>query len=367
MPETAAGFGSLLAFYFYIKSLHTGRNRYAFFAGLTLAVFYFINYRIILVPFDLALLQFILCIKQKQWKPGVKRLAIFALPLLLALPVYEIFLAVLRILQIANISPYLSTFSGTAVAGQYPDISSLLTTPYVLMTTEGAPFVALIFAGCWAARKNTILGWIVLIIALQLLAGVISAEKAFRIVSPLLALVAILAAAGFGTLAEGLRPNRWLRFVPVILLLLSVWQSLLHAVEGLKFRSEMPQAVALVKNRFGEAPILTSNRPLTRLYAYPRFLRTVRNEQVADLKQFADEGYGALILDPQKYILSTASLNWNDPQLSPLVNAVSSKCTPVIIFRHYPPRLLKFFLFEHIGPTLAHTLRLLDTLDETSG
>jgi len=359
--------GSLLGIFLFIRSLNTGKAREALYSGITLALVVLLNFRVIIIPVSLGILQFMFWLQDKNRRPVMKRLILFMIPLIAVVPAYEAFLALLRVFHIANMPSYLSAWSVNPGEDRYFDMGSLLTIPYILLMMEGPFLFMLIIMGCVAARKNVFLRWIVLVLGLHLLVCLFSMEKSFRITSAILALFPVLAAVGYCDLYARWAAHRGLRIIPLVLLIATIGQGILGAAEQLTFRSAMPQAVGFVNHRFGDAPVLTTDVPLTRLYAASTHLEPLRNQDIQDLQRFATEGYGALILDPLKYIMSTASRNWNDLALAPLVNAVEDKCQPIMTFKHYSPRLLEFFLYEHVGPTLQQTRRRLQSLDAKAG
>ena len=312
-----------------------------FLSAVCLTGAFFTNYRMIIAPVFIFLIEFIFGFLSKQpiaWRKCVWFVVSF----------YAIIFGVGSLNNGANtFITFAWMFHQADMAKTEFDWVNFISFPYYLFRLENVVWGALFFAnGYWLKKKDWAKFFPAAVVLLQMFLFSFASEKGARYLSVVLAFEAIAVAGFLGFLLERFSQQRERIFVYALFILLTLLSGLRsYRIAG--FKSDYGKDIAMVKAVDPAARFVSTQPQLHALYLKNQRDISECPHDFATLMAKYNQGYRYLILEPQAYVSWTSDGKRFSPRLVEFLEFIREHLRPIKEFSHLDRVMLERFVFDH--------------------
>ena len=370
VSESATIFFSLLSVYVYLIATSKKRLVLAGVAGFATGCGFLLDrFRVGLVPCFVMIIElYENRLKKSGYIASLKRFFVYSVCLLLTISLGAFLLYyVLNALGVATpnygegLNRHLALHQWHGV-----DWSAFLSYPYFIVLMEGGSYYILLI--CSLAfithQRSTLLP--ILFCVLQIIVASLMDERGARSIVAILPFLAIICAITSFNLFETSKIKKYKRVVCVLLIVIAVMPSLINTRKLITFKSGMKKAADFILNEDATAGVISSSMYYTQLYMPGTAVTQIYQEDLKDLKNLLTRGYRYLLLDPEQYVMNTLDGVWNKTELTPVLSALTTNCSPLREISHFNAEVHRRFVFEH-NRNFMQTLKMLNHLNARSG
>ncbi len=322
-----------------VYALLRTKNWSPIFAAVLLSCVFFTNYRMIIGPVFIVVIEIFEAFRTKRgidWKRLLTCVGFFAL----------IVFAVGSLYGGINHKVTFGWMSHQAQEAKTEEVGFLnfFSYPYYSFVLEGVFFAFLFWANLYLLIKKHYLKLLpFILVILQMGIFSLAAEKGARylcVVLPLMAIAAAVAADHF------LNFNRFKKLSTLVIVLACTFMGV-KSFQIMTATTDYEHAVNLVLSHDSKAKIVSTQSLVEQLY--------VKNEDdvkecpknLSDFLALYQQGYKYLILDPQVYISWTKDAHRFSPPLIDFLEFINEKVPPKATFAHLNKALLERFVLDH--------------------
>ncbi|MFP4473172.1 MAG: phospholipid carrier-dependent glycosyltransferase [Candidatus Omnitrophota bacterium] len=357
LQEALSTFLVLGGMYLYLRTRELSWRSFA--AGAVFALAYFSNYRLIMLPFLLAVTEAWQVLSERQ-RPALRRF-VWTTVIFFA-GVFGVGAA------FGGVNTYIIfswIFHQGHLAGPEFHPVNLLSYPYYLFRLEGVLFglifllavVEAIFRRGWSFRQ-----WPLFLVITQMAVFSLPEEKGARYICVVLPFLAMAVADAAVRWQDGdLRPfmKKGLAALFVIMILMLGVRSLAVA----SIDSDYREAVILIEQKDPGARFLSSQRFVQSLYLHDQDRIADVSPHFPVLAQRAAEGYRYFVLGPQAHITYPLEEKKFSGRLQGYLGFIRQRVSPLARFDHFSAVMLERFVFEH-SSHLLRSIRFLRQAEE---
>lgn len=351
MQETLSAFLYTWGLYFYVTARTVSVKTFVSAAFMVCA--YFTNYRLIILPFHVAVAELAETLAQKRvydFRKVVWHTVFF-------------FAAIFLVGSLENgantVFTFFWMFNQQNLAHGHFSFLNLFSFPYYFIRFEGLLFTLLLFSSAvffFQRRWDKVFPFALIIFQVGVFS--IFQEKGVRYLCIVYPLVALAAVAVLDEVRKLIRQPRQTQFVYIIIIVI-IAGFFLRDIQIINFETGYAQAVAAIKKKDPGARILTSQPLVLNLYAAKDDIASLPAD-AKNLPLLLANGYRYIVLDPQAYISYTKDGLRFSPQLRDYLETARQKVHPVATFNHFNNALLERFVLEH-NEDLARSIEFLNT------
>lgn len=357
MQESFSTLCLLAGIFFYCLRRHI--SPYLILSALFLSAVYFTNYRMIIAPVLLGVVELIQSLKEKRpfhWMKLISCTGLFAV----------------IILAFGLINGGSNLFITTAWMGHQAEMASqqwhwlnLFSYPYNFFRLEGAIFALMLLANFyWILKKDWPKVLPIAVVLVQMMIFTFASEKGARylcVVLPFAAIAVAMSVDYFMIQAASLK-----KWAPPVLFLLLIVSLAAKSVSLVGTPTGYEQAVRLIKQKDPQAKILATQPLLIGLFeeGVPS-VQPVPKDMNELIGRFS-QGYRYVVIDPQAYVSWTSSGERFTHPLVDYLGFMHDHVPPVAWFKHLKPALLERFVLDH-NESLGRSIKFLNKSDRDLG
>ena len=334
LQEALSAFLFLCGLYCYVYRRHILLR--AFLSGTLWAAVYFSNYRLIVLPVAVFIVE--LCLDQKF---DVRRF-VYSL-----LTFFSWIFGLGSLYKGANIYVTFGwMFHQSDLAAGVFNMVDLISFPYYLVHFESIWFAGLLFAGgFFVYKKDYARAYPFLLFVVFAFGFSLSQEKGVRYLAflyPVFVVGVVSVIQYFSEKASFSQKKIWL-----VILILLFGQHLYESYKILGFHSDYAQSIADVRAKDPGARFVSSQAVVQKLFVPDSRAVLELRKGLPFLVQAYRNGYRYLIIDPQAYVSLTASGKRFVPVLDGYLQFVRAAMPPILTYNHFSHGLLERFVWEH--------------------
>lgn len=357
MQESLSAFCLLAGAYLYISNRAFGFRTIG--AAVLFSAVYFTNYRMIVLPVLLVVLEIIYSMSQKRAWDWVKCLGAI-------LTFYGVILCIGLLNHGSNLFITTAWMSRQAqMASQEWHLLDVFSYPYDMFVLEGPIFGLLFFMNIWWLLKKDWLKFLPCAVVLaQMAMFSLASEKGARYLCVVLPFAAVAVAVSIEQFILNAKLfKRW----AVVSLLALVFCSLVGKSAAVaQTPSGYEQAVSALRQKDPQVKILTTQPLLVNLWVSdPSTVEPVPKD-VRELIIRYSQGYRYMILDPQAYVSWTSTGERFTTPLVDYLGFVREKMPPLFKFAHLNRALTERFVLDH-NENLLNSIHFLAREDNDLG
>ncbi|MCA9394645.1 MAG: hypothetical protein KC900_10605 [Candidatus Omnitrophica bacterium] len=338
----------LLGMYLYVfgKRVSVG----TFLSGLCFASVFFVNYRMIIIPFFVAAAEVYLNLTQGR-RPSVIKWACST----------AVFLGlVFGIGALDGAANLRVTFGwmfhqGELAKGTFAPLN-LLSYPYYMLTFEGVLFSLLFWANgylLWKGERRAIFPWVMVLVFMAVFS--LPQEKGVRYLTSALPFIAVAVAWSGWRMFSGF-PSRGVRWGIIAAVSVMAAGMIGSGIRVAGFNNDYRAAISDIRREQPDAKFVSTQSMIQKLYvADPRDVMEFRYH-MNYLAFLNGQGYRYLVIDPQAYVSFTENDLRFEQKLKGFLDFIEKNVEPEREYRHFSRPLLKRFVLEHnehLGRSLA--------------
>lgn len=339
LQESFSAFFFLLGIYLYVFALKISPR--VVLAGVCFAAVYFVNYRMIIIPFFLGCSELYLSWAQQRrvrWKNWLCTSIVFA---------FLVF-GVGALDDAANLRVTFGWMfhQGELAKGTFA-ITNLLSYPYYMWTFEGAIFASVFWSSIillirrrWQAAFPFVL--------VVLFMGVFSLpqEKGVRYVTSALPFVALAVAWMLTYMNSFVTKRSWQYCFLSMVIIMALFQ-IFESWHITRFSNNYEAAILDQRKTNPKARFVSTQSMIQRLYVDDKKDVAEFRYHMDYMNYLAREGYDFLILGPQAYVSFTPDDLRFQPKLKGFLQFIRDTVPAEQEYTHFNNRLLKRFVLEH--------------------
>ena len=328
-------------------------------ATVFLSAVYFTNYRMIVIPILLGVVEFVHSLMEKRPVNWFKYCtAVF------------MFFAIIVGIGLINHGSNLSIT--TAWMGHQAQMASgqwrwlnLFCYPYSIFRLEGPLFALMLLSSLyWVLKKDWQKLLPAAVVFVQMLIFTLASEKGARYLCVTLPFAAMAVAIGVHQFV--LKTSIFKQWAPPVLLGLLFFSLIGKSVSVVGTPSGYEQAVGFIKQTDPQSKILSTQPLIVSLWENdPADVQPVP-KNLHDLIVRYAQGYHYLIIDPQAYVSWTASGARFTTPLVDYVGFIRGNMPPAVKFSQLSPALLERFVMDH-NEDLVNSIKFLNNKDQDFG
>jgi hypothetical protein len=358
LQETFSGFCFLAAFYLYLFPRKMSWK--TFVSAFLFACVFFTNYRMIIIPFLVAVADLFLSLCRRDRIP-YKKWIIHTTTFLGLIGV--VFWAG-HLLESRTASITIGwMFKQKNLAKGHFDIINLLSYPYYLFQLESVFWGVLFFLnGVYMyVRRHDKKQWVALlpfVISLtQMIIFSLPQEKGSRYICVVMPFIAMAAAYVAWWLFHKNR-DQLTRGMVVSFVCLMLLGHLFKAKDILRYRSDYKTVMHIINAINPNLQVVSSQNMIQNLYTRPG--KSVKSipESLSTLSRYARQGYRYLVIGPQAYISYTEDGKRFSFPLQDYLDWIMRTIEPEKVFPHLSDSLLERFVLEH-NENLQRSIRFI--------
>lgn len=327
--------------------------------ALAFSAVYFTNYRMIILPVLLGVVELFQSLAEKRlfaWKK-------YGLTV-------TVFLAVIIGVGLINNASNLSIT--TAWMGRQAELASggfqlidILSYPYSIFRLDGVLFGSFLTLSIfWLVVRDWQKFFPAALVLTQMLIFTFASEKGARYLCVVLPFAAIAVALGLQHfLIDNFRFKKW---APVLLCALVFFSLAFKSVSLVSTPRGYERAVRSIRENDPQAKILSTQPLVMNLWTSASNDVLPAPKNVHELFSLYAQGYKYLVLDPQAYVSWTNSGQRFTEPLADYLGFISAQMPVAAKFSHLNPALMERFVFDH-NESLVNSIRFLNRKYEDSG
>lgn len=249
-------------------------------------------------------------------------------------------------------------FHQSSLAKGHFEWFNFLSYPYFIFNLETWIFGLLFFGSMYFLyRKEWLKFFPTLVVFLQMVLFSFSQEKAARFLCVVLPFMAIASALVINEVLIRVQHSHFKKVLYACMVLMLA-QQLKADAAIVRFRTDYQSSIEFIRKAAPAAKILSTQSEIQTLYASQAQDVVKVPMDHAKLLEYARSGYRYLILDPQAYISCTDNQKRFTLKLAGYLGFLEKTVKPVQTFPHFHPELLKRFVFDH-NESLAQSISFL--------
>ena len=357
MQESFSTLCLLAGIYFYCSRRKV--SAHLILSAIFLSAVYFTNYRMIVAPFLLGVVELIQGFKEKRPVDWGK--------LILATVMFFGIVLVIGLINHGSNLFITTAWMGhqAQMASQQWHWSNVFSYPYNFYRLDGAPFtLMLVMNFYWILTKDWPKVLPIGLVLVQMMIFTCASEKGARYLCVVLPFAAMAVAMSVQYLIAN--ASSFKSWAPPVLLVLLVFSLVGKSVAVVGTPSGYEQAVSFIKKTDPQAKVLSTQPLIVGLWQDdPSWVQPVPKD-IKELIVRYSQGYRYLVIDPQAYVSWTASGNRFTTPLVDYLGFIHGHIPPVIKLAHLTPALLERFVLDH-NEDLGASVRFLNRNDEDFG
>ncbi len=329
----------LLGMYLYVFPRRMTWRVFA--ASMCFAGVFFANYRMIIIPFFVALTELYMSLAERR-RPEYEKY------------VYHTLLFLLIVFGIGALDGGANTFvtfgwmfHQTHLAKGTFDWVNLLSYPYYIYRFEGLLFAVLFFLNLiLVVRGKFKEAYPFVLIMVFMLVFSIPQEKGVRYLTsgyPFMAMAVAAVVGHFVTMSS----RAWIRRAVLVLVGLSFIVQIGRCLPMAGYSNDYATSIRDAVEQDPSARFVSTQAMVQRLYVEDASRVAEFRYGIAYLEALRRQGYSYLMIDPQAYVSFTDDKRRFTPKLKGYLEFIRHQVNPVQTYPHFAPALLERFVLEH--------------------
>ncbi len=348
LQEAFSAFFFLLGMYLYLFSNRTSAR--VFVSAICFAAVYFVNYRMIIIPFFVGCAELYMSLAEKQRLGWARWLATTGLFLMLVFGIGALDGG-------ANLKVTFGwMFHQSELAKGTFSPLNLLSYPYYMLAFEGMVFSAAFWlGGCLLWRKQWRNAFPFVLVLIFMAVFSLPQEKGVRYLASALPFMAMTAAWMIWQIYDRLGGSKWRYAVAAAVIVMGFWQ-LREGCHVAAFDNSYRLAVTEQLAARPGSKFVSTQSMIQKLYVDDHRDVAEFRYNLKYLAYLNGQGYRYLIVGPQAYVSYTENDLRFEGKLKGFLQFIRDQIEPEREYPHFNRRLLKRFVLEHnehLGRSLA--------------